>query len=97
LGWFDRGVGVRVVDADQIEVRSSRVFIGTNQLAGVNVVPPTLGWCGYVLSRGGAVHTPRVRVQANQETATFLWVSASCVVDGVLKLIARNDYYQFLN
>jgi hypothetical protein len=49
------------------------------------------------LSRGGAVHTPRVRVQANQETATFLWVSASCVVDSVLKLIGRNDYYQFLN
>jgi hypothetical protein len=30
LGWFDWGVGVRVVDADQIEVRSSRVFVGTN-------------------------------------------------------------------
>jgi hypothetical protein len=30
LGWFHRGVGVRVIDANQIEVRFASVFIGAN-------------------------------------------------------------------
>ncbi len=36
------------------------------------------------------MHSPRVRIKADQEPATFLWVVASCVIDYVLELIGWN-------